>query len=61
MFTLRFRFKALVFTLIRALEFELAVSPEDIVKKSLIVMKPAVKGEIEKGNQMPMLVRPVLK
>ena len=47
-----------MFTLIRAFEFELAVPPEEIMKKSLIVTRPLVKSEREKGNQLPMLVRP---
>ena len=50
------RFKALVFTLIRAFEFDLAVPAEDILKKSNIVTRPIVKGEPEKGNQLPLLV-----
>lgn len=52
-----FRFKALVFTLIRAFEFNLAVSREDIAKKATIVMRPIVKSEADKGNQMPMLMK----
>ncbi|KAJ3480235.1 hypothetical protein NLI96_g8502 [Meripilus lineatus] len=50
-------FKALVFTLIRAFEFNLAVSREDIAKKATIVMRPIVKSEADKGNQMPMLMK----
>jgi len=54
--------KALLFTLIRAFEFELAVPIEDIGKKSTaIVQRPIVLSEKEKGNQMPLLVRPVVR
>ena len=45
------RMKALVFTLIRTFEFELAVPPEEIMKKSLIVTRPLVKSEREKGTE----------
>lgn len=53
-----FRFKALVFTLVRAFEFELAVPKEQVTKKSLVVVKPVIIGRGEKGNQMPMFIRP---
>jgi len=51
--------KALLFTLIRAFEFELAVPKEDITRKASIVTRPVVKSQMEKGNQMPMIIRPV--
>ncbi|KAJ3479121.1 hypothetical protein NLI96_g9286 [Meripilus lineatus] len=51
-------FKALVFTLVRAFEFELAVPKEQVTKKSLVVVKPVIIGRGEKGNQMPMFIRP---
>jgi len=50
--------KALVFTLVRTFEFELAVSPDMIVKHSAIVQRPLIRGEESKGGQMPLLVRP---
>ncbi|KAJ7441924.1 cytochrome P450 [Mycena galericulata] len=54
--------KAVLFTLIRAFEFELAVPIEDIGKKSTaIVQRPIVLSERAKGNQMPLLVRPVVR
>ncbi|KAJ7496541.1 cytochrome P450 [Mycena latifolia] len=49
--------KALLFTLIRAFEFELAVPAEDLGKRSTIVQRPIVRSEPEKGNQMPLFVR----
>ncbi|KAF8823953.1 hypothetical protein HHX47_DHR9000464 [Lentinula edodes] len=45
--------KALLFVLIRAFEFELAVSPEDIVGKSSIVRRIHLKSEPEKGSAQP--------
>ena len=53
------RMKALLFTLIRAFEFELAVPPEDIIKKSSIVQRPLVLSDPQGGNQMPLLLKPV--
>lgn len=50
--------KALLFTLIRAFEFELAVPPQDIAKKAGIVQRPLVVTEPDAGNQMPLLVKP---
>jgi hypothetical protein len=51
--------KALLFTLVRAFEFELAVPPNEIIKKSMIVQRPLVASEKEKGNQMPLRLKPV--
>ncbi|KAF8065386.1 cytochrome P450 [Lyophyllum atratum] len=53
--------KALLFTLIRAFEFELAVPAKDLVKKSLVTPRPVVTSDREGGNQMPLLIRPVVK
>ncbi|KAJ7611688.1 cytochrome P450 [Roridomyces roridus] len=53
--------KALLFTLIRAFEFELAVPAEDIGKKSVIVQRPIVRSEPKGGNQLPVIVRPYVK
>ncbi|KAJ6517282.1 cytochrome P450 [Mycena vitilis] len=54
--------KALLFTLVRAFEFELAVPAADIgVKSTQIVQRPIVLSEKEKGNQMPLFVRPVVR
>jgi len=50
--------KALIFTLVRAFEFELAVAPEDITTRALVVQRPVVKSEKEKGAQLPLLVKP---
>jgi hypothetical protein len=52
------RIKALLFTLVRAFEFELAVPASSIAKKQGIVQRPMVITEKEDGNQMPLLMRP---
>jgi len=53
--------KALLFVLIRAFEFELAVPSEDITRRSFIVQRPVVKSEMEKGNQLPLKLKVVQK
>lgn len=53
------RMKALLFTLVRAFEFELAVPPEEIGKKASIVQRPILRSDPKSGNQMPLLIRPV--
>lgn len=49
--------KALIFTLVRAFEFELAVPVTEIRQREFIVSRPLVASEVSKGNQMPLLVR----
>jgi cytochrome P450 len=49
--------KALLFTLIRAFELELAVPAKDIHRKLIFMKKPLVATEPEIGEQMPLLVR----
>ncbi|KIM49563.1 hypothetical protein M413DRAFT_21761 [Hebeloma cylindrosporum] len=51
--------KALLFTLIRAFEFELAVPSDDIIKKAAIVQRPLLKSDPKAGNQMPLILKPV--
>jgi len=50
--------KALLFTLVRAFEFELAVPAKDIARRTAIVQKPVVLSDKEGGNQMPLLIKP---
>lgn len=54
-----FRMKALLFTLIRAFEFELSVPANDIGTKSFIVQRPFLKSNPKAGNQMPLILKPV--
>jgi hypothetical protein len=53
-----YRMKALLFTLLRAFEFELAVPASDIGKKSTIVQRPILLSDPENKNQLPLLVKP---
>ncbi|KAJ7035260.1 cytochrome P450 [Mycena alexandri] len=52
--------KALIFTLIRGLEFELAVPITEMGKGTAIVQRPLVRTDMGAGNQLPLLVRPVI-
>lgn len=49
--------KALLFTLVRAFEFDLAVPVEDLGRKSSIVQRPFVRSEEKKGSQLPLNVK----
>ena len=51
--------KALLFTLVRAFEFDLGVEPTDIGKRSAVVQRPFVLSKKEQGSQMPMVIRPI--
>ncbi|VDB85149.1 unnamed protein product [Peniophora sp. CBMAI 1063] len=51
--------KALIFTIVRSFEFRLAVSPVDIMRKSMIVGRPALSSNPAAGSQLPLLIRPV--
>ncbi|CCM05367.1 uncharacterized protein FIBRA_07582 [Fibroporia radiculosa] len=50
--------KAIMFTLLRAFEFELALPADEIVRQTADIQRPIVKSEADKGGQLPMLVRP---
>ncbi|KAJ7096873.1 cytochrome P450 [Mycena epipterygia] len=49
--------KALLFVLIRALEFEMAVPEGGIGRTSTPVQRPVVLSEMDKGAQMPLVVK----
>ncbi|KAI9062669.1 cytochrome P450 [Trametes sanguinea] len=49
--------KALLYALVRAFEFELAVAPEDIKKTPGIVQRPALRDDPTGTAQMPLIVR----
>ncbi|KAJ6567804.1 cytochrome P450 [Mycena sp. CBHHK59/15] len=52
--------KALLFTLIRAFEFEAAVPKGGIGGTSSVIRRPLVLAEKEKGSQMPLIVKPYI-
>ncbi|KAH8985284.1 cytochrome P450 [Lactarius akahatsu] len=49
---------ALLFTLVRGFEFELALPAEDIVRRTSIVGRPVVASNPAAGPQLPLLIRP---
>jgi hypothetical protein len=67
--------KAILYTLVRAFELKLAVKEEDVLRMSAyvydsfhlsllivlyrIVTRPMIRGQTERGTQMPLIVRPV--
>ncbi|KIJ62084.1 hypothetical protein HYDPIDRAFT_114926 [Hydnomerulius pinastri MD-312] len=51
--------KALLFTLVRAFEFELAVPASEIGKKATIVQRPILRSDPTNKNQLPLLLKPV--
>ncbi|KJA19222.1 hypothetical protein HYPSUDRAFT_44481 [Hypholoma sublateritium FD-334 SS-4] len=53
--------KVLLFTLVRAFEFELAVPASEIGKKSFIVQRPLLRSNPKAGNQMPLILKPVVQ
>jgi hypothetical protein len=51
------RMKALLFTLLRGFEFELALPAEDIVRTSTVVGRPGIASNPAAGAQLPLLIR----
>ncbi|KAF8626325.1 hypothetical protein AX15_004986 [Amanita polypyramis BW_CC] len=49
--------KAILFTLLRAFEFELAVPPDEVKMKTSIVQRPVLASDPDGKNQMPLLIR----
>lgn len=50
--------KALLFTLVRAFEFELAVPAQDIGRRTTIVQRPFLLTDSRARSQMPLLIKP---
>jgi len=50
--------KALIFVLVRAFELELALPANDIIKKSAIVQRLYIRDQVERGSQLPLLLKP---
>ena len=51
--------KALLFTIIRAFEFEPVVPAEDVGKRMSVVTRPFLVSEPHAGNQLPVYIKPV--
>ncbi|KAI0768801.1 cytochrome P450 [Trametes elegans] len=50
--------KAILFSLIRAFEFKLAVPAEDIYIKSAPLQRPMVRSAQDQGFQLPLIIKP---
>ncbi|KAF9236873.1 cytochrome P450 [Melanogaster broomeanus] len=50
--------KAILFTLVRAFEFELAVPASEIGHKSTLVQRPVLRGDPTNKPQLPLLIKP---
>ncbi|KAI0633800.1 cytochrome P450 [Trametes polyzona] len=50
--------KAILFTLLRAFEFEFAVPIEDIAIKTLPLQRPSLRSAPQDGFQLPLIVKP---
>ena len=55
------RMKALLFTLIRAFEFELGVPADAIKKRTTIVQRPVVSQDGGEKIHMPLVVKPFVE
>ena len=53
--------KAILYTLIRAFEFELAVAADEIQRSgaSGVVERPILKSDPDRRNQLPLFITPV--
>ncbi|KIM23167.1 hypothetical protein M408DRAFT_332466 [Serendipita vermifera MAFF 305830] len=54
-----FELKALLFQLIKNFRFDPAVPYGDVIRNELIVTRPQVKSERDKGAQLPLVITPV--
>jgi hypothetical protein len=56
------RMKAILFSFVRSFDFELAVPPTEIIRKTMIVARPFLKSDFEtdfeSGPQLPLVIRP---
>ncbi|KAI1784699.1 cytochrome P450 [Ganoderma leucocontextum] len=50
--------KAIIFTLIRTFEFELAVPAEEVVPFGTFLQRPALRNAKDEGAQLPLFIRP---
>jgi hypothetical protein len=51
--------KALMFSFVRAFDFELAIPPSEITWRTMIVTRPFLASSPDKGPQLPLIIRPV--
>jgi len=52
------RMKAILFSFVRSFDFELAVPPTEITRKTMIVGRPFLTSDPQSGPQLPIIIRP---
>jgi len=50
--------KAILFAFVRSFDFELAVPPAQITRKSFVVARPFLTADQDSGPQLPLIIRP---
>ncbi|KAH9968095.1 cytochrome P450 [Russula dissimulans] len=50
--------KAILFCFVRAFDFELAVPPGHVTRKTLVAARPILTSDLDSGPQLPFIVRP---
>jgi len=50
--------KAILFSFVRSFDFELAVPPSEITRKTMIVGRPFLTSDPKSGPQLPIIIRP---
>ena len=52
------RMKAILFSFVRSFDFELAVPPSQITRKTMVVTRPFLASDPDSGAQMPLIIQP---
>ena len=50
--------KAIIFSFVRAFDFELAIPPSEISWWTMIVTRPFLASKPDGGPQLPLVIRP---
>jgi len=51
--------KAILFSFVRSFDFEFAVPPTEIKRKTMVVGRPFLASDLQAGPQLPLVIRPV--
>ena len=57
--TSHYRMKVLLFKLVRTFRFELAVPVEDVEPFGVLLQRPRLRSDPDRGPQLPILVQPL--
>jgi hypothetical protein len=50
--------KAVLFSFVRAFDFELAIPPSEITWQTMVVARPFLASSPDEGPQLPLIIRP---